>query len=149
MFHVFFRLGDSLKAFEIMDHTADIGIRVYGNTDKEVFANAAAGMFSLIADLENVRETSEFAIEVEAEDHETLLVAWLNELLYLHDSNDILLNRFELSELGETCLRGRAFGEPMDAGRHRLKADIKAATYHMLKLREEPGGWRAEVVFDV
>ncbi|MHB9112478.1 MAG: archease [Thermoleophilia bacterium] len=136
-------------AFEIMDHTADIGIRAFGSTEAEVFQNAATGMFSLIADLENVGETRDFTIEVEAEDRETLLVAWLNELLYLYDSNDMLLKRFELSELGDTSLKGRAFGEPMDAERHKLKADIKAATYHMLKLKEEPGGWQAEVIFDV
>ncbi|MHB8792232.1 MAG: archease [Thermoleophilia bacterium] len=138
-----------MTAFEIVDHTADIGIRAFGSTEAEVFQNAATGMFSLIADLENVVETSDFLIEVEAEDRETLLVAWLNELLYLYDSNDMLLNRFELSELGETSLKGRAFGEPMDAKRHRLKTDIKAATYHMLRLTEESGRWQAEVIFDV
>ena len=138
-----------MTAFEIVDHTADIGIRAFGRTEAEVFQNAATGMFSLIADLENVVETSDFLIEVEAEDRETLLVAWLNELLYLYDSNDMLLKRFELAELGETSLKGRAFGEPMDSKRHRLKTDIKAATYHMLRLTEESGRWQAEVIFDV
>lgn len=138
-----------MKAFEIMDHTADIGIRAFGNTEAEVFQNAAIGMFSLIAELENVQEISESSIEVEAEDFETLLVAWLNELLYLYDSNDLLLKRFELLELGETSLRGIAYGEPMDAKRHKLKTDIKAATYHMLKLRKKNGGLQAEVIFDV
>lgn len=138
-----------MTAFEIMEHTADIGIRAFGSTEAEVFQNAATGMFSLIAELEDVRETRDFAIEVEAEDRETLLVAWLNELLYLYDSNDMLLKRFELSELEETSLKGRAFGEPIDTGRHKLKTDIKAATYHILKLKEDSNGWRAEVIFDV
>lgn len=138
-----------MTAFETMEHTADIGIRAFGSTEAEVFQNAATGMFSLIAELDDVLETRDFAIEVDAEDRETLLVAWLNELLYLYDSNDMLMRRFELSELEETSLKGRAFGEPIDMGRHRLKTDIKAATYHMLKLKEDADGWRAEVIFDV
>ena len=135
--------------FELMDHTADIGVRAFGSSEKEVFQNAAAGMFSLIADPGLIQDREEFSVRAEAEDHEGLLVAWLNELLYLHDSRDLLLMRFEVGKLGETTLEARVFGEPVDPGRRKLMSDIKAATYHMLKLEHSSGGWTAEVIFDV
>ncbi|MEK7817158.1 MAG: archease, partial [Actinomycetota bacterium] len=117
-----------MKIFEIIEHTADIGIRAFGSSEREVFQNAAAGMFSLICDSATVAETEEFEIEVEAEDRETLLVEWLNELLYIYDSRRVLLKRFEVFELGETRLRGAAYGEPLDLSRHALVTDIKAVT---------------------
>ncbi|MHB8859526.1 MAG: archease [Thermoleophilia bacterium] len=132
-----------------MEHTADIGVRAFGSSEKEVFQNAAAGMFSLIVDPGLVRDVEGFSVKAEAENHEGLLVAWLNELLYLQDSRDRLLKRFEIGRLGETTLEAKVFGEPVDPGRHKLMCDIKAATYHMLKLEHSSGGWTAEVIFDV
>ncbi len=114
-----------------------------------MFQNAALGMFSLIAETGQVGEAQEFPVALEAEDRETLLVEWLNELLYIFESREVLLSRFEIMELGETHLKGLAHGETVNAARHGLKADIKAATYHMLKIVESPDGWQAEVIFDV
>lgn len=138
-----------MKPFETIEHTADIGIRSFGATREEAFENAAAGMFSLIGDLAAVNPVDEYSIMVEADDIETLLVEWLNELLYLYDSSSVLLSRFTVEELGETQMRGTAFGETLDAARHHPETDIKAVTYHMLRLRRLNGSWSAEVVFDV
>lgn len=138
-----------MPAYEIIEHTADIGIRSFGKTEAEAFENAAAGMFSLITDLPGIRDEQQFPVEVEAEDHETLLVEWLNELLYLFESNGVLLSRFEIVELGENHLAGKAWGEPIDTARHELKDDIKAVTYHMLKVEQTEGGWETDVIFDV
>lgn len=138
-----------MRPFELIEHTADIGVRAFGASEAEAFQNTAVGMFSLITDLDLVREEECFDIQVQAEDRETLLVEWLNELLYLNDSRDLLLKRFEIKDLGETSLRATACGEPIDRGRHELMTDIKAATYYMLKVKETPEGWMAEVIFDV
>jgi SHS2 domain-containing protein len=138
-----------MASYEVIEHTADIGVRSFGNTEAEAFENAAVGMFSLIADLESVQPSREFPISVEAEDRETLLVEWLNELLYIFESNGVLLSRFRITDLSETRLQGTAAGEPVDDSRHELKADIKAATYHMLKVIKNDTGWRTEVIFDV
>jgi len=138
-----------LPPFEIIEHTADIGIRAFGASETEVFENAAVGMFSLISDLEKIREDNDFNIEIEAEDRETLLVEWLNELIYLYDSQELLLKSFRITSLKETALRGIAYGEHIDPSRHDLNADIKAATYHMLKIKKGPDGWIAEIIFDV
>ena len=134
--------------FEIIDHTADIGIIAYGRDEKEVFATAAYAMFSLIAELDGVDDALCREIEVTADDKEALLVAWLNELLYLFDVEHIIFSGFEVINLEEHRLRANAHGEKFDPLRHVLKTQVKAATYHMLKM-EKGNGFRAQIIFDV
>jgi len=138
-----------MPAFELIEHTADIGIRAFGATEAEVFQNTAAGMFSLICEPERILDSRCLEISVSAEGHEALLVEWLNELLYLHDSHSMLFSRFMISEMTESTLEARACGENIDFRRHQLMTDVKAATYHMLKLLRTGDGWTAEVIFDV
>lgn len=137
-----------MARFEVVDHTADIGLIAYGSTLEEVFVNAAYGMFSLIAELDQVEERIHREIETEAPDQGELLVTWLNELLYFFDAESLLFKRFEILRLDQTWLQARAFGEKVDPTRHRVKTAVKAATYHLLKL-EEGNGLRAQIIFDV
>jgi len=136
------------KKFEVLNHTADIGIIAYGSSMKEAFANAATGMFSLITELDEIREIEYRDIEVSAPDMESLLVAWLNELIYLFDVDNFLLKRFDISRLTETELKARAYGEKVDTSRHNLKLGIKAATYHMLKVENGKTNM-VQVIFDI
>ncbi len=136
------------KRFEVIDHTADIGIAAYGANLREAFANAAYALFSLMVDIENVADVLCCEAEVTAENREDLLVAWLNELIYLFEVENVLLNRFEIDELSETRLRARCFGERIDPERHKIKIAVKATTYHMLKV-EERDGYRVQVLFDI
>ena len=139
----------SRPPFEILEHTADVGIVVHGADLPELFANAGLGMFALMADLEGVQEQDERAIVVEARDRETLLVRWLTELLYYLDAEEMLFHRFQIEELSETRLRARAFGETIDRERHRLHFGVKAVTRHMLEIAPVNGGYRATVLFDI
>ncbi|MEK7354123.1 MAG: archease [Chloroflexota bacterium] len=136
------------KDFEILNHTADVGIIAYGKDTKEAFANAAKGMFSLITELDDVAEVEHRDIELTAPDRESLLVAWLNELIFLFDVDNILFKRFEITRLSKTHLKARGYGEKVDASRHNLKLGIKAATYYMLKI-EKDKGVRVQVIFDI
>ncbi|MBE0429635.1 MAG: archease [Thermoleophilia bacterium] len=138
-----------MPAYEVIEHTADVGIRAYGDTEWQAFENAALGMFSLITELSGVNAEIEFPVDVQADDHETLLVDWLNELLYIFESNRVLLSRFEVTELEDSHLKGRAWGEPIDKTRHELKSDIKAVTYHMLKVKKVDDRWQTAVIFDI
>lgn len=137
-----------MKEFDILEHTADVGIIAYGDSIKQAFANAAKGMFSLITDFDDVREMLNRDIEVTAPDQESLLVEWLNELIYRFDVENILFKRFDISRLNSTRLKARLYGEKVDSSRHKLKVGIKAATYHMLKV-EKPNGYRIQVLFDI
>jgi SHS2 domain-containing protein len=138
-----------VKPFEIIDHTADIGIVAYGADIKQVFANAALGLFNLMADLDNLKEDVKREIELSAEDVEVLLVEWLNELIYISEVEHIIFKRFEINELSNTQLKATCFGEKIKPGQHRLKREIKAATYHMLRLNKEDGSYKVQIIFDI
>jgi len=136
------------KGFEIIEHTADVGIIAHGATLSQTFANAARALFSIITELDNVAEVLHRDIELVAPDQESLLVAWLNELIYLFDTENVLFKRFEISELNNTRLKARSYGERVDKSRHELKTGVKAATYHMLRI-DKGDGWQAQVLFDI
>jgi len=137
------------KPFEVIDHTADIGIVAYGATIKQVFANAALGLFNLMADLDDFKEGLQRELELSAEDVEVLLIEWLNELIYIFDVEHIIFKKFEIEKLTSTQIKARCFGEKMKPGQHKLKREIKAATYHMLQISKEDGTYKVQVIFDI
>ena len=132
--------------YEEIDHTADVGIRAYGSTLNELFANAAEGMFSLVVDLDAVKPVGEVDVRLDAEDPPTLLLRWLSELLYIHETQRYLFCSFDVHVNG-TKLQGRARGETIDKKRHELKLAIKAVTRHQLTV--DPKRGIAEVIFDI
>lgn len=136
------------KDFEILDHTADVGIIAYGADLRQAFANAAKGLFSLITELGDVDEALHRDIELTASDEESLLVEWLNELVYQFDTEAIIFKRFDIIELNNTHLKARGYGEKVNSSKHKLKMGVKAATYHMLKV-EKNNGCRVQVLFDI
>ena len=135
--------------FRTIEHTADIGIEVEAETLGELFEGTAAAMFSLIADLETVRQTVEREITLEAGDLEELLFMWLNELLFILYADGLLFSGFKVKEIGEGRLIASATGEKLDPRRHRLDEEIKAATYHEMMVGRRDDGWKARVIFDV
>ncbi|MFC2049763.1 archease [Chloroflexota bacterium] len=137
------------KPFEVIDHTADIGIVAYGADIKQVFANAALGLFNLMADLDDFEEGLERELELSAEDVEVLLIEWLNELIYIFDVEHIIFKKFEIEKLTSTQVKARCFGEKVKPGQHKLKREIKAATYHMLRISKEDGTYKVQVIFDI
>ena len=137
------------KDFEFIEHTADIGLVAYGADMKQVFANAARGLFSLVTELNLVSEKDKHDVRVTAPDREALLVNWLNELIYLFEAKGILFSRFEITDLTDTGLKATAYGEKINLAKHELKTQVKAATYHLLKIEQNDGGWKAQVIFDV
>lgn len=137
------------KTFELIEHTADVGIAAYGTDLREAFANAAYGLFSLMADIDGVSEDVRREVEVAAANREELLVAWLNELIYLFEVEGVLFGRFDIAELGEARLKAACYGEHIDPERHRIKTGVKAATYHMLRVEQGEDGCRVQVLFDI
>ncbi len=135
------------KRFELTEHTADIGLVAYGSNLAEAYANAAYGMFSIIADLEDVKEGVSRQVTIDADDPEMLLVDWLNELLYLFDVHKLLFRRFDIAAFTGGNLAATCHGERYDPARHHLKLGIKAATYHMLRVDSEKN--MVSVIFDV
>ncbi len=136
------------KEFELINHTADIGIIAYGTDIKEAFINAARGLFSLITELDNIEEVTYRDIELTSTDEETILVEWLNELIYFFDADNIIFKRFEINQINQTQLKTRCFGEEVDNSKHTIKRGVKAATYHMLKI-EQNDRVKIQVLFDI
>ncbi len=135
--------------FEIFAVTADKGVRAWGRDLPEVYAWAARGMWSLIVEPGAARRTEMLPLTVEAADREALLVAWLNELLYVHEVEKFVAADFAIKELTDTRLQAEVWGERMDRVRHPLIGHVKAATYHLLHVRPSDGGWEAQVILDV
>ncbi len=138
------------RDFEVIDHTADVGVVAYGVNIGQAFSNAAKALFSLITELDAVEEVLYRDIELTTGDEERLLLEWLNELIYIFDTENILFRRFDVTVLSDGRLKARVYGEKVDSSRHRLKTGVKAATYHMLSVvKEDSGGCRVQVIFDI
>ena len=141
-----------MKEFEIIDHTADIGIVAYGKTKREVFINAAKGMFEIIAgENRELKENFYDKIKLEAKSLEDLLIAWLNELLYISEVKLVILNKFKIKELSDGQIKAEVGGTKINHLSIRIKREVKAVTYHRLEIKkdEESGLWRAQVIFDI
>jgi SHS2 domain-containing protein len=143
-------MEEGMKRFEVLDHTADIGLIIYGKDLKTLFENAGQGFFHLITDLRKVRQRVERQITLEGKGLERLMVDWLSELLYLHDAESLLFKGFDVEAVGENGLKAAARGEPFLEGIHVIKTEVKAVTYHQIRVEKEAtGGWRAQVIFDL
>jgi SHS2 domain-containing protein len=140
--------------YEIFEHTADFGIRVRAGSLEELFVDAARGLFSMmVANLDAVRAVEEVTFQVDADDIEGLLHGWLGELLYTFSARRLALAKFDVRIQGEAPifagLSGTAWGEPIDLARHEIEVEVKAITWHALKVEQQPDGWLAEVIVDV
>lgn len=129
------------KRFEFFDVTADVGYRAYGKSIEKAFENAATAMFEVITDTSNVRCLVEKKITLEAEDKYAILYDWLSELLFLHDSEYLVFSKFDVKIHVKTtdsqkkyCLESSVFGEEVDPSRHEIRSEVKAVTFHMMKI---------------
>lgn len=138
-----------MPKYILIDHTADIGIDVFGDSLQDLFANAAFAMFDIIADLSNVKDKDEYRISVSGVDREQLLVNWLSELLYLHDVNGLLFKDFTINNITDTQLDAIARGEGYKDGIHIIKTEMKAVTYHNLSIIKKDSQWQGRIIFDL
>jgi SHS2 domain-containing protein len=106
-------------------------------------------MFDMMADLKNAGSEESIEVSVEAPDGESLLISWLNEVLYISYIKKIVFSDFSISSLTDKKLTGTAKGRKIKEGTNPLKAEIKAATYHDLNIRETENGYEVTVIFDV
>jgi SHS2 domain-containing protein len=137
------------RPYRILDHTADVGLEAEGATLAEAFANAATGMYSIMVHLDRVSEKVHRPVEVEAEDVEGLLTAWLLELLFITEVEGLVFRRFDVREASPGRLVAIAHGEPLDPERHPKGAVVKAVTRHHLEVRPFEGGYRVRVILDI
>jgi SHS2 domain-containing protein len=135
--------------YETFEHTADVGLRATASDLDKLFAEAARAMFSVMAgDLDAVDSCEEISIALEHDEPDALLRSWLAELLYAFHVRKLLFADFSVA-IDESGLRGTARGEPLDAERHKADVEVKAVTWHGLKVERTADGWLAEVIVDI
>lgn len=138
-----------MEGWEHFSHGADMGVRGRGSTPAEAFAGAALAMTAIVTDPAQVRAAEAVDILCSAPDREFLLVEWLNALVTEMSARRMLYSRFDV-ECDEHSLSARAWGEPVDVGRHQPAVEVKGATLTELAVRREPDGqWVAQCVVDV
>ncbi len=135
--------------YEFINHTADLGIKVRGLSLKELFENAARAMFDLIVDLDTVKTRNQITIEIKGDELEELLADWLRDILYRYNGDEYLLKEFKIEKISPEGLKARVRGEKLDMSRHSLKREIKAVTYHDLKIKKLNHEWQAQIIFDI
>ncbi|MDI9401835.1 MAG: archease [Limisphaerales bacterium] len=133
-----------------IEHAADIGMNVSAATLEELYERSAWGMFFELTDLDKVSPRESRKIEIQAQGYEALLVEWLSELNFIHTVERYLFSKFDVTEVSAQFLKATVFGEKFEPSRHSIQNEIKAVTYHLLKVEHcSMEGWRADVLFDV
>ena len=135
--------------YNLIDHTADFGIHVYGSDSKELFANAAWAVFDIITEIDRVTGLDSCNIEVSGDDWSDLMVNWLREILYLWNGKELLVKKARILSLSETELTAPLEFDPFNPDRHIIKTEIKAVTYHQIQGNSNPAGWEARIIFDI
>ena len=134
---------------ELFEHTADLGLRAEATTLDELFAEAAACLLSaLVDDPSSVKPATEASIDIAGTDREYLLFDWLKELLTRFDSDRMLYSQFDV-KVRDVGLTATVRGEAIDPERHALSHEVKAITYHELKVVPAGAGWLAEAIVDI
>ncbi len=135
--------------FEILEHPSDIGIEANGGSTEEVFRNAAIGLITIIAGSSKLQSSEERPVSIPAMDLENLMVKWLSELLFLFETEKFLTSDVEFGSLNNNSLKATLRGEIYDPLKHELNIDVKAVTYHKLKVGEKNGRWNARIFLDI
>ena len=135
--------------FELFDHTADLGIRVRAGSLEQLFAEAAQALLStIVLNSDDVESNISRVISIQSPELELTLVDWLSELLFLYETEGLVFSKFHVS-LDGTNLQATCYGQHVDEAIHKLHHEVKAITYHQLKVVRVDGQWLAEVIVDI
>lgn len=139
------------RPYELIEHTADIIVKAYGESVEEAFAATAEAMFQLIVDESTIAATESIEFNLEAIDRESLLVQFLSELIAIHDIDGLVFGRVEVSFPSPTSLLCVAWGERFNEQKHERGLMVKAVSYHLLQIEEateQEQAW-VKVLFDI
>lgn len=135
--------------YTFIDHTADVGIHVFGSDKADLFAQAALAMFDVITDRNLLKGSNMLDVHVTGDDWPDLMVNWLRELLYLWVGKELLVRGVDIISISAHDIKARAFVDAYDAARHAIKNEIKAVTYHQIAVHSGLSGWEAKIIFDM
>ena len=137
------------KKYKLTDHTADIGIQVFGSDSQELFTNAALALFDVITEMDVLKGRDSCNITASGEDWPDLMINWLREILYLWNGKEMLVKSVQILSLSENKIFAKIYFDAYIPDRHIIKTEIKAVTYHQVQIKSSPSGWKARVIFDI
>ncbi len=140
---------EGVSVFEVLEHTADIGLRASAKSKAGMFEEAALAVVSIAMEIEDIDPRHVYAIAATGDDLESLLVNWLSEILYYIDGERVGLRHFHGNTLDDHSVTAQAWGEPLDPARHRPRLVVKGVTWHQLSIRHENSLWTCEVFLDI
>ena len=134
--------------------TADVAFEAFGKSLKDVFENAALATVETMVDTDTVSPRMQKMIKLQNKEIGALLIDFLNELIYYKDAEQMFISKFDVDvkqkkENGVWILTAKIAGEPLDYKKHQLRADVKAATWHLFELKQKGKEWTARVVLDI
>ncbi len=135
--------------YQIIDHTADLGIIVKGPDVKQLFILAAQAMTDIIVKGDISEKTATRDVLVEGEDFPDLMVRWLGEILYLFEGENLILHSVEIKSISPIQLRSTLTLTSFEPEHHQVLREIKAVTYHQISVNKSDDGWEAKVIFDI
>ena len=139
----------SKPPYEILEHTADIGLRIYGRTLPELFVHSALGLVAIAVDMQNVTPSERLALSAQGADLKELLVNWLSDVLYFMDAEGWVFSDFRVLEWKADAIQAEGWGQRRSLAERSQAVAVKAVTYHQISVREAAEGWEAVVYFDI
>ena len=142
-------MGFSDKNYRLIDHTADFGIHVFGDDLTALFANAALATIEQITDIKKIKASRTINISADGRDWADLMINWLREVLYCWNGYELLPGGVDIEKIFPHRIEARIGVEPFDPDRHFIRQEIKAVTYHQIRVDKVSEGWEARIIFDV
>ncbi|MDD3087103.1 MAG: archease [Candidatus Omnitrophica bacterium] len=135
--------------YEIIDHTADIGLKIIGSDLKELFENSGLSLFQISSRKQFTKDKKHISVVIKqkSENIEELFINWLNELLSLSAARELIFHHIKVNKINETGLEAICQGSSIN--NYKVNIEIKAATYHNLSIKNNEKGWEARVILDV
>lgn len=139
-----------MRPYKIIEHTADVGLEVFGESKETLFINAARGMFSLLLSqpIAHVRMIGK-RVMFNGTDDELLLVSWLQELLYICMVKHLLPMEYESFSIKKNVGTAYVRAVSLESSKIKYKCEIKAVTYHQLQIQSAKGIFQTKIFFDV
>jgi SHS2 domain-containing protein len=138
-----------MSEFRLLEHTSDIGVWARGSTREDALTAASKGLVSILVDPKPFRPIEERRFKATGCDEASLIISWLNEILFFFDTEGLIFVDFVIESWTDNEILGVARGEQLDIDRHEFRTAVKAATYHQFASRKMPDGWEIEVFVDV
>ena len=136
-------------SYELIDHTADLGIVVTAEGIAGLFESAAHAMFDQILDRALLQGVTKETVTIAGIDKEDLMINWLRELLYFWTGRERLVKQVQVEQVDDTQITAGIWHDPFDPSTHEILSDIKAVTYHGINVQQTNGAWTATIIFDV